>query len=96
MSYEVYTSRQPNEPKWENDTHLMETRRPYWSRITLVGKGEHEGTNLTLTKEQVFIHKFEDERELAALFDRKFQIAHAHRLARESGLLPPEDEGEQK
>lgn len=82
MSYEIYTSRTPNEPKFETEGLLI-TDRPYWSRLYLVGKGEHEGTTHSVTREQLYQHKFEGKRELAELLDRLFMRAHAWRLSKE-------------
>jgi hypothetical protein len=71
----------PDEPKYENDGLLMETRRPYWSNLALVGSGEHVGTHLRLTRDQLYAHKFEGTGQLSALLDRLFLLAHWERTA---------------
>jgi hypothetical protein len=83
MSYEVYTWRRLGEAASDCGcvSLLLEDTRKAWSMITLVGKGEHEGTNLSISKEQLFQHRFKNERELAALLDFKFERAHAARHA---------------
>jgi hypothetical protein len=88
MSYEVYTWRKPGETAWDCGcaSLLLEDTRKAWSMITLVGKGEHEGTSRTLTKEQLYAHQFSGEQELAALLDRIFERAHADRYAAEHEL----------
>lgn len=83
MSYEIYTFRLPGESASDCGCRslLLEDTRKAWSRLALVGKGEHEGTTLTLTKEQVYAQGRADKLELAAFLDRKFLLAHADRMA---------------
>jgi hypothetical protein len=94
VSYEIYAYRLPNESAWDCgcESLLLDDTRKAWSFLTLVGKDEHKGTNVTLSKDELFRDGIDNERDLAALLDRKFQLAHADRIAAEHGVPDPERE----
>jgi hypothetical protein len=48
--------------------------------LTLVGRGEHEGTVVTLPQRRLYELPFSSESKMAAYLDRLFLRAHADRL----------------
>jgi hypothetical protein len=85
MSYKLYTFRLPDETAADCGclSLLLQDTRKAWSRVVLVGEGEHEGTSLLLTKEQLYQYDFNDSRQLAAVLDRLFLRAHGRRHSAE-------------
>jgi hypothetical protein len=83
MSYKVYTWRKPGETATDCGCQslLQEEIDKAWSMLSLIGVGEHKGSAMTLTKEQLYAHNFDDERQLAVLLDRLFLRAHHRRLS---------------
>lgn len=94
MSYELFTWRLPSESAYDCGCRslLLEDTRKARSRITLVGKGEHEGTNLTFDKSDLLGREY-SKSELAAYLDYRFLAAHADRLARQFYPEPVEEHG---
>jgi hypothetical protein len=82
MSYELYTWKKPGETAADCGcmSLLLKDTQKAWSQLTLVGKGEHEGTSLTFAKELIFAHS-PSKLELAEFLDREFLRAHADRMA---------------
>jgi hypothetical protein len=62
---------------------------------SLVGKGEHEGTILTLPQEQIFKHRFASEADMANFLDRAFLLAHHDRLSASCDTHPTGQDAKQ-